>query len=66
VTALARSVITPLTDRVRAISWTSPRTIGVLGIVLGLLAFWLALPPLHTRTTVVPVVVGILAIAAGI
>jgi len=42
------------------------RTVGIVGIVLGLFAFWFALPPLHTRTTVLPVVVGILAIAAGI
>jgi simple sugar transport system permease protein len=46
--------------------WSSTRIVGVVGIALGLLAFWLALPPLHTRTTVVPVVVGILGVAAGI
>jgi general nucleoside transport system permease protein len=45
---------------------SSPRTIGVFGILLGVLAFWLALPPLSTRTAAAPAVVGILAIAAGI
>jgi ABC-type uncharacterized transport system permease subunit len=45
---------------------SSPRAIGVLGILLGVLAFWLALPPLSTRTPAAPAVVGILAIAAGI
>jgi general nucleoside transport system permease protein len=45
---------------------SSPRTIGLLGIVLGVLAFWLALPPLATRSPVVPLLVGLLAIAAGI
>jgi simple sugar transport system permease protein len=58
--------VTALVVRVRGIRWTSPRTIGVLGIVLGALAFWLALPPLAARTAALPVLVGILAIAAGI
>ncbi len=40
--------------------------VGVLGIALGLLAFWLALPPLASRTVVVPIAVGIAAAAAGI
>jgi ABC-type uncharacterized transport system permease subunit len=43
-----------------------PKHVGVAGIVLGALAFWLALPPLAARTQAVPVLVGILAIAAGI
>jgi general nucleoside transport system permease protein len=47
-------------------SLTSPRTIGVLGIALGVVAFWLSLPPLATRTTAAPVAVGIAAVAAGI
>jgi general nucleoside transport system permease protein len=45
---------------------SSPRAIGVLGILLGLLAFWLALPPLAARSPLVPIAIGILAIAAGI
>jgi ABC-type uncharacterized transport system permease subunit len=45
---------------------SSPRAIGLLGILLGVLAFWLALPPLASRSPVVPLLVGILAIAAGI
>jgi ABC-type uncharacterized transport system permease subunit len=43
-----------------------PRSIGMLGIGLGLLAFWLALPPLATRTVLWPILVGIVAVAAGI
>jgi ABC-type uncharacterized transport system permease subunit len=42
------------------------RNVGVAGVVLGLLAFWLALPPVVARSGVWPVVAGILAIAAGI
>jgi ABC-type uncharacterized transport system permease subunit len=58
--------MTALTARVGGIHWTSPRSIGVFGIVLGALAFWLALPPVTTRTLVVPVIVGIVAVAAGL
>ena len=46
--------------------WTHARTIGIVGIALGVLAFWLALPPVAARTALAPVAVGILAIAAGI
>jgi general nucleoside transport system permease protein len=45
---------------------TEPRGIGVLGILLGLLAFWLALPPLSARAVLWPILIGILALAAGI
>ena len=43
-----------------------PRGVGILGILLGALAFWLALPPVAVRTELWPVLVGILAIACGI
>jgi ABC-type uncharacterized transport system permease subunit len=43
-----------------------PRAVGYAGVVLGALAFWLALPPLASRTAALPVVVGVFAIAAGI
>jgi general nucleoside transport system permease protein len=45
---------------------TGPRAIGILGIALGAVAFWLALPPLHARALYAPIAVGILAVAAGI
>jgi general nucleoside transport system permease protein len=45
---------------------TAPRTVGIVGIALGCLAFWFALPPLAARTEALPIVIGILAIAAGI
>jgi len=44
----------------------SPRAAGVAGIFLGLFAFWLALPPVAARSVVVPVVVGVVAIAIGL
>jgi simple sugar transport system permease protein len=42
------------------------RQIAIAGIALGVVAFWLALPPLHYRTIAVPIVVGFIAIAAGL
>ena len=45
---------------------TTPQAIGVLGIVLGLIACWLALPPIHARGLGWPAVFGILALAAAI
>jgi simple sugar transport system permease protein len=45
---------------------TAPRTIGLVGVGLGFLALWLALPPFGVRTAPAPVAVGILAAAAGI
>jgi len=59
-------LVTAVTARLGGFQWTSARAVGAYGIGFGVLAFWLTLPPLHTRTTAVPVVVGILAIACGI
>jgi simple sugar transport system permease protein len=42
------------------------RIVGIGGIVLGALAFWFALPPLASRTAALPVLLGVLAVAAGI
>ncbi len=58
--------MTAVAARVGGIRWTHPKTVGIAGIALGALAFWLALPPLAARTTVLPIAIGILAIAAGI
>jgi simple sugar transport system permease protein len=42
------------------------RLVGYVGIVLGLIAFYLALPPVVSRSPVVSIIVGFFAIAAGI
>jgi simple sugar transport system permease protein len=42
------------------------RAIGIFGILLGGVAFWLALPPVSTRAAAAPVAVGIFAVACGI
>ena len=44
--AAPEALVTALVARVGGIRWTHPRTVGIVGIVLGALAFWLALPPL--------------------
>jgi simple sugar transport system permease protein len=43
-----------------------PKAIAVAGSILGLVAFWSALPPFTVRSPLVPVLIGILAIAAGL
>jgi general nucleoside transport system permease protein len=53
-------------ERLKKVDWLGPRAVGVYGIVLGALGFWLALPPVVTRSQAAPVALGILAIAAGI
>jgi simple sugar transport system permease protein len=58
--------MTAITGRLGHIDWRGPKAVGVVGIGLGVLAFWLALPPLVTRSPVLPIVVGMLAIFAGI
>jgi simple sugar transport system permease protein len=55
--------ITPGRERVELVS---ARHVAVVGIVLGVVGAWIALPPLHTRTVVLPLLLGILAIGCGI
>ena len=52
--------------RAKAISWTSPKAVGIYGIVCGALAFWFALPPLAARTQVLPIALAIVAMLLGI
>jgi general nucleoside transport system permease protein len=49
-----------------AVDWGRPRTVAAAGVALGLLALWLALPPVDVRSPLVPLAVGFLAVAAGI
>ncbi len=41
------------------------RALALAGIVIGLAAFWVALPPLKVREPLVPVVIGFVAIGIG-
>jgi ABC-type uncharacterized transport system permease subunit len=50
-------------------SWdrlVAPRSIGIAGIVLDIVALWIALPPVTVRSVLLPVLLAICAIAAGI
>ena len=44
----------------------TPKRVGIAGLVLGALAFWVALPPIHARSIVVPVILAALGAGAGI
>jgi ABC-type uncharacterized transport system permease subunit len=59
VTALA-----PSADALR--STAAARWIGIVGIGLGILAFWLTLPPAATTQLAIPAVLAALALGAGI
>ena len=52
-------------DRV-GVSVDVGKILGIVSIVLGVAAFWVALPPLVVRNPVVPVALGVAGIAAGI
>jgi len=43
-----------------------PKTIGIVGIVLDLFAFLVALPPINARTIYVPIAIGFLGLGCGV
>jgi ABC-type uncharacterized transport system permease subunit len=43
----------------------TPRLIGYAGFGLGVVAFWIALPPVAARSIVFPIVLGVAALVAG-
>ncbi|MGZ4309502.1 MAG: ABC transporter permease [Gaiellaceae bacterium] len=58
------TALTPSADMIRS-RLLAPRTVAIVGIGLGVLAFWIAIPPFTVRSPVVPIVIGVLAVAAG-
>jgi simple sugar transport system permease protein len=52
--------------RIRASRLTDPRNIAIAGIVMGVLAAWIALPPFTVRMVVWPLLLGLLAALAGV
>jgi simple sugar transport system permease protein len=57
--------VTVFAERLPVARVTSPRGIGVIGILLGIFAFWVSLPPVAQRSPVVPVVIGLVGFALG-
>ena len=55
-----------MTERLLARLPRGPRALAWLAIVIGIAAFWIALPPLKVREPVVPIVLGLLALTIGI
>ena len=45
---------------------TEPRSVAILGVALGALATWIAIPPWSVEAPGVPIALGILAAAAGL
>ena len=56
--------MTSIAEPIRA-SIVTPFRIGVAGVILGALSFWIALPPLHTRNLVAPALLAAAAAVAG-
>lgn len=56
--------MTSIAEPVRA-SIVTPFRIGIAGVALGALAFWVALPPIHTRNLVAPALLAVAAVVAG-
>ena len=63
-TQVAERPPAPPTERERA-PWQSPASVGWLGIVLGFLALFVAVPPIESRSLVPTVVLGVLGLAAA-
>jgi simple sugar transport system permease protein len=61
---LTAAPVTPSRERVAEL--TSARNVATAGIILGVVAGWLALPPVATRSITLPLLLGVLAVAAGI
>ena len=44
----------------------SPRALAWLGVLAGIAAFWVALPPLKVREPIVPILIGLVAVGLGV
>ncbi len=45
---------------------SAPASVAIAGIALGIVAFWLTLPPVTVESVALPLSLGVLAVAAGI
>jgi ABC-type uncharacterized transport system permease subunit len=50
---------------VGGLAWLTAKRVGIAGLVLGFLAFFVAVPPLTIRTMAVPIALGVLGMMAG-
>jgi ABC-type uncharacterized transport system permease subunit len=50
---------------VGGLAWLTAKRVGIAGLVLGFLAFFVAVPPLTIRTMAVPISLGVLGMMAG-
>jgi ABC-type uncharacterized transport system permease subunit len=57
--------VTAWAERLPLARATGTRKAGIAGIALGLVAFWVSLPPLEQRSVVWPVVLAVLGLAAA-
>ncbi len=55
-----------MTERLLARLPRGPHALAWLAIILGIAAFWAALPPLKVREPIVPIVLGLIALTIGI
>jgi general nucleoside transport system permease protein len=60
------SVNVPTVEQGRLADLVRPSLIAWGGIALGVLAFWLTVPPVTARSAFVPIVLGTLGVAAGL
>jgi ABC-type uncharacterized transport system permease subunit len=55
-----------MSERLLARLPRGPRALAWLGILVGVAAFWVALPPLKVREPVVPVLIGLVGVGLGV
>ena len=55
-----------MTERLLARLPRGHRALAWLGILVGIFAFWIALPPLKVREPIVPLLIGLVAVGLGI
>jgi general nucleoside transport system permease protein len=60
------SVAEGVLERAGRVRLDAAKAAGITAILLGIVAFWVALPPLTTRSVAVPVLLGLGGIAAGL
>jgi general nucleoside transport system permease protein len=60
------SVAEGVLERAGRVRLDAAKAAGIAAILLGIVAFWVALPPLTTRSVVVPALLGLGGIAAGL